>query len=228
MLRLVCTSDLHSQQNQVKIPDGDVFIFAGDAAGQGGQSEFRRFCEWVQHLPHRYKLIIAGNHDGVIERLGKQATRELLTADGRHREVVYLEDDWYKIQDLTIWGAPWTPRFFNWSFMETRGDKMMQKWDQMPDHVDVLITHGPAFGHLDTSGYGGGRAGCEALAQRLEQVQPRLHIFGHIHGNYGWKEHRWPEGKVTCFANVSCCNERYEPVNPPVVLDWDGQVFVPA
>jgi hypothetical protein len=228
MLRLVCTSDIHGQQVQVKVPDGDVFIFAGDAAGQGGESEFRRFCQWVQWLPHRHKLIVAGNHDGVVERLGKEATTALLTADGRHPEIQYLQDQKYVVQDLVFWGAPWTPRFFNWSFMETRGAKMKQKWDLMPNHVDVLITHGPSYGRLDVSGRDPGRCGCEALADRIKQVQPKLHVHGHIHGSYGWSEQRWPDGRVTCYANVSCCNEAYAPINPPVVLDWDGKVFTPV
>jgi len=228
MLRLVCTGDTHGQQDQVSIPDGDIFVFAGDAAGHGGMAELHSFCSWVQRLPHRYKIVIAGNHDFEMERMGTAATTELLTADGRFPEVIYLRDNWTKVQNLKFYGSPWTPRFFNWSFMATRGAKMMEKWRKIPDYVDVLITHGPPFGRLDQPNSGMSPCGCEALANRLAAMKtpPSLHVFGHIHGGYGVSPSYSPDGGIlTYYANVSCCTESYKPVNSPLVLDWDGKEF---
>lgn len=34
--------------------------------------------------------------------------------------------------------------------------------------------------------------GCEALAARLPSLQPRLHVFGHIHEDHGAIIRQWP------------------------------------
>ena len=54
-------------------------------------------------------------------------------------------------------------------------------WQRIPDDVDVLITHGPPVGHGDLCS-GGNRAGCVDLLRHVEtRIQPKLHVFGHIH-----------------------------------------------
>jgi hypothetical protein len=52
------------------------------------------------------------------------------------------------------------------------------------------LTHGPPARIFDitrTSDF----AGCEALRARLPELQPRLHIFGHIHEARGAHIHSW-------------------------------------
>lgn len=50
--------------------------------------------------------------------------------------------------------------------------------------TDVLITHGPPYGILDLN-FEDLKVGCEELMRAVIRVQPRLHIFGHIHEAYG-------------------------------------------
>jgi hypothetical protein len=38
------------------------------------------------------------------------------------------------------------PEFGNWAFMLPRGPRIKEKWDQIPDGIDILITHGPPLG----------------------------------------------------------------------------------
>lgn len=45
-------------------------------------------------------------------------------------------------------------------------------------------------------------------------MKPRLHVFGHIHGGYGISEN--PD---TIYANAATCDERYQPIHPPLVVD---------
>ena len=78
----------------------------------------------------------------------------------------------------------------------------------------MLITHGPPAGILDQPFGNGEHAGCELLLKRVEEVRPRLHVFGHIHGSYG--QTRIGE---TLFVNASLCDERYQPVNRPHVIE---------
>jgi len=60
------------------------------------------------------------------------------------------------------------------------------------------------------------RAGCEALAKRLDEIKPKYHIFGHIHSSYGVLTK-----KGTTYINCSVCDEYYNPVNNPVEIDYD-------
>lgn len=48
-IRIVCMSDTHSLTSQLKfdIPEGDVFIHAGDFTRCGGESEVMNFNDWI-------------------------------------------------------------------------------------------------------------------------------------------------------------------------------------
>lgn len=85
-------------------------------------------------------------------------------------------------------------------------------WSRIPDDTDVLITHTPPAGILD--GVEADKVGCRDLADRIEQLNLKLHIFGHVHVGHGVER----RGETT-FVNASVCNQDYEPVQPPIVVD---------
>lgn len=207
-MRIVCLSDTHNFSGQIVVPDGDVLIHAGDATISGTQLEIEQFLNWYSSQPHKYKIFVAGNHDWLFETDNRIA--RLLTAKFN---VKYLQDSSTEIEGLKIYGAPWQPRFFDWAFNLNRGREMAEKWNLIPNDTDVLITHGPPFGILDTTPRGDS-AGCEELRKRVEDLRPKLHIFGHIHHGYGTIE----KFEVR-FVNASVCDETYEPNNPPIVID---------
>lgn len=62
--------------------------------------------------------------------------------------------------------------------------------------------------------------GCQDLLDRIMLVKPKLNVFGHIHCGYGYKEY---EGIL--FVNASTCNEAYEPVNKPIVVEYKEGKF---
>lgn len=64
-VRIVCMSDTHSLTPHIKfdIPDGDIFIHAGDFTRCGKLDEVIEFNSWIGRLPHKHKLVIAGNHE---------------------------------------------------------------------------------------------------------------------------------------------------------------------
>jgi Icc-related predicted phosphoesterase len=105
------------------------------------------------------------------------------------------------------------PEFGGWGFNVERGPEIKRKWDLIPDNVDVLLTHGPPRGH-------GGRAksgvdaGCADLLDACARVKPLVHVFGHIHEDYGVSE-----DAHTKYINASTCTIRYEPRNPAVIVD---------
>ena len=191
---------------------GDIFANRSgdpdiDAAFQlNALRELDSFCGT---LDFKHVLLIAGNHDWVFERY-KGAHHVL-------KNIIYLEDNGTEIDGVKFWGSPHQPWFFDWAFNHPRnGRELEHYWSLIPDDTDVLITHGPPLGILDHPFGKQESAGCELLLQRVQEVQPRIHIFGHIHGSYGTKQIGG-----TLFLNACLCNELYHPVNPPHVIDLE-------
>jgi Icc-related predicted phosphoesterase len=124
------------------------------------------------------------------------------------------------VDGTNIYGSPWQPEFYNWAFnLPKNGFGLAGKWEAIPDNTDILITHGPAFGTLDTVvGRRHDHLGCELLAERIEVVKPKIHICGHIHSGYGyyWNGH-------THFFNASVLDEQYEYTQKPMTFDWNKE-----
>eukprot|EP00094_Tigriopus_californicus_P014346 TCALIF_13913-PA protein Name:"Similar to MPPED1 Metallophosphoesterase domain-containing protein 1 (Homo sapiens)" AED:0.11 eAED:0.11 QI:0/0.33/0.25/0.75/1/1/4/317/435 len=190
-VRIVCMSDTHSRLDHFKhpIPNGDIFIHAGDFTTVGSQEQVVKFNEFLGQLPHSHKLVIAGNHETTFDPRvrGKrfQSQEKHNTAETMSdllTNCTYLQDFGIEIQGIKFYGSPWTPDFsYSWAFNASRGSAIRSKWDQIPDDTDVLITHGPPLGHLDRTD-AGKHVGCEDLMKRVvTEIKPKFHIFGHIH-----------------------------------------------
>lgn len=211
-MRLVLLADTHTFQADLagKVPDGDLLVHAGDMGRAGDEAELTEVAHWLRSLPHRHKIVTAGNHDALFE-----------SDPGRAREIFagihVLLDEEATVGGLRCYGAPWTPRYHSWAFMKPRGAPMAAVWAKVPYGLDLLITHGPPHGVLDdASSYRGGAwagpdlSGCEELAKRVALVKPRVHAFGHIHGQQGRLER---DGTIFVNCTTSECEGR------PVVLD---------
>jgi Icc-related predicted phosphoesterase len=212
MPRIVAISDTHSRHQQFSnLPPGDILIHAGDATVQGKFDEVIEFNRWLGTLPYKHKIFVAGNHDFLFEK-SPEFARALIT------NATYLQDSFVIIEGLKIYGAPWQPRFFDWAFNVDRGAKIRRKWEMIPADTEVLITHGPPHGILDSvidRWTGQSEAvGCEELLPIVKHIKPRVHIFGHIHAGYG----QITQDGIQ-FVNASSCNELYKVVHPPLVID---------
>ena len=208
MTRIVFIADTHSLHPKVDLPDGDILVHAGDICMHGELEEVEPFTEWLGALPHRHKIVIAGNHDFCFERQPQEAQRKLTGC-------IYLQDAGVTLEGIKLYGSPWQPWFHDWAFNLPRGgEELRAKWEAIPADADVVITHGPPRGHGDLTEYGQ-RAGCADLLGRMEVIRPRVHCFGHIHEGYGVTRN-----EHTQFVNASVCSFLYEPVNPPVVVEF--------
>ncbi len=212
-MKIVCLSDTHNCNAQIEVPDGDILIHAGDATVTGSIPEIEAFNDWFANLPHKYKVLIAGNHDWLFETNNLYA-RKLLSD-----KIIYLQDSFTEIEGLKIYGSPWQPRFFDWAFNLMRGAELAEKWKLIPDDTDILITHGPPSGILDEvpRKFFVENTGCEELIKKVEELAKKnlkLHIFGHIHCGYGRSEKFGVK-----FVNASNCDESYEPTQPPIIID---------
>jgi predicted phosphohydrolase len=207
MMKIVCLSDTHRRHGGLKIPAGDILIHAGDISEQGYPEEITDFLRWFSRLPHRNKILVAGNHDWLFEREPDFAAT-LIPAG-----VTYLHDSGCECEGLKIWGSPVTPTFFDWAFNRDRGEDIMKHWQLIPSGTDIVVSHGPALGVLDQN-LQRKEQGCADLRRRLEDVRPCLHVCGHIHSGYG----KAMLGE-TLMVNASICNEAYYPINAPMVVE---------
>lgn len=209
MKKVVCISDTHGEYRKVELPDGDVLVHCGDITTYGRPDELVDFNRWCGNLPHRDIVVIAGNHDATLAKQSPEFARKVLT------NAHYLQDSETTVQGIRIYGAPWTPEFMNWFFMLPRGsDELRAKWDQIPEGLDVLLTHGPPVGKLDYSKYQKTYVGCGLLRAAVERVRPRYHVFGHLHENHGGLQ-----SEHTTFINCSIMTRSYVPAQAPIVIE---------
>lgn len=210
-MRFVVISDTHTLHENIVVPPGDVLVHAGDFSLNGRPNEIEQFFAWFARQPHPYKVVIAGNHDLLFESAPGHA-RAMVPGN-----ILYLEDSGCEIEGIRIWGSPWQPFFMDWAFNLETEPELQAKWDLIPLDTDVLLTHGPPFGILDEC-YDGRHVGCAALAGAVREINPTLHLFGHIHESYG--RSRDPTGQAgTTFVNACICDQVYRPANPPMVVD---------
>ena len=159
-----------------------MVIHSGDCSNPrdpyNNEPEVREFIDWYKELSPKYKIYVAGNHDSSIEK--KLVTKKDFEDNG----IIYLENDYVTIEGIKIFGSPYTPNFGNWSFMRDR-NKLDRFWrDAIHDDTDIVVTHGPPKGILDKSENRDRQLECcgdKSLLNKLLEVQPAYHLFGHIH-----------------------------------------------
>ena len=221
-MRITLISDTHTKHRQLELPGGDLLIHAGDLMNSGySQYEVEDFCKWFEAQNYDNCVFIAGNHDRLFEN-EPELVKEIVDGYG----VDYLQDSELVIGEeweagVKIWGSPWQPEFYSWAFnLPKGGDQLKEVWDRIPPDTDILITHGPPQDHLDVSGppYNEPHLGCALLRVKVDEQPPKIHVFGHIHGGYGYKFHNG-----THFFNASILNERYDYTNKPVTFDWNSE-----
>lgn len=215
-MKICCISDTHEKQNQVIVPDADMLIHAGDLTTKGSMSKLEEIAAWFKQLPHKHKICIAGNHDFCFENNNHKAAVKMFENAG----VIYLQNSNVVIDGLNIFGSPATPWFHSWAFNYQRGKDIAKVWSKIPDNCDILITHGPPSTIMDQAPRGFGsyeNVGCEDLLSRIAELKNlKLHVFGHIHNSYS------PTPQLingVQFVNASSCNENYQPVNSPVIVE---------
>lgn len=212
-MRLVIISDTHGEHENINLPKGDVLIHCGDFSCHGKVRELEGFVRWLSKVSPKYgaTFVIAGNHELQLE-----ANPSL--ADLFNGVVEYLFNSGVEYEGKYFWGSPFQPAFNGWAFNMLRGgEELRRNWEQVPNNCDVLITHCPPYGILDSTGYQE-NVGCELLRKRIEEVKPKVSCFGHIHEGRGLNY--WAIPETTCI-NATNLDERYKLVHKPVVFDLE-------
>lgn len=175
---VVCISDTHN--TEAELPDGDVLIHAGDLTKSGTLEEIQAALDWLKAQPHAHKIVIAGNHDTILDP-SRDAGDERARLDWG--DITYLCNESVTVQcsngrKLLVFGSPLSPQYGNWAFQYPRSEDVWA--GTVPDGVDILVTHCPPRAHLDLM-----NLGCSHLLRELWRVRPRLHVFGHVHEGRG-------------------------------------------
>lgn len=176
-------SDTHTYHDLLKIPEGiDIVIHSGDCSNPrypyNNEPEVRGFIDWYKKLPIKHKVYVAGNHDTSIEK------RLVIKKDFEDAGITYLENEYVTIENIKIFGSPYTPQFGNWAFMKDRV-KLDRFWrNVMNEHCDIVVVHGPPKGVLDKSydrNHNMEACGDKSLLNRVLEIEPSYMCFGHIH-----------------------------------------------
>ncbi|KAI1913028.1 hypothetical protein LOZ61_003005 [Ophidiomyces ophidiicola] len=187
-IEVVCISDTHNLTPNT--PPGDLIIHAGDLTKHGSFEELHDQLQWLSALPHPQKVIIAGNHDLLLDpsfldhhptRSPENSRSSALDLDWNNLN--YLQDcsatlTFSNGRNLKVFGSPQTPEFGVWAFQYPA---IRDVWThRIPDDTDIVVVHGPPVLHYDVSKQGDGY-----LLRELRRAKPQLVVFGHIHDGYG-------------------------------------------
>ena len=215
-MKMTFISDTHGKHEHLTskaynniLGSGDVLVHAGDCTNVGKVGEIKDFLDWFSNTDYTHKIFIAGNHDFGFELVHD------IAPEYKEKGVHYLFDSEVVIDGVKFYGSPWQPEFYDWAFNLPRGEKLAEKWSLIPGNTDILITHGPAYGMLDWVP-SGQQVGCQDLFHRVMEIQPKIHVCGHIHCAYGQKYFNNVE-----FLNAAVLNERYLHENKPIKLEFD-------
>ncbi len=195
-MKILHLSDTHGCHRRLRnLPEADVIVHSGDFCMVGSEQEAIDFLNWFCDLPYKYKIFICGNHDDCLYRAN---------IDGLDANVHYLCNSDVTIEGVKFYGVP--------MFMgDCVTDRQNRNYANIPSDVDVLITHTPPYGILDFDD--NIHYGSKELLQRVREINPRLHLFGHIHRN-----HDLTDNGITRFSNGAIMNEDYTNLQTPNLI----------
>lgn len=229
--RVLAIADLHGDLPQ--IDDCDLLLIAGDICSDYHQMSKARhgtnrnqnqdkgeqrqrhwldttFREWLDELRARGITVVAtwGNHDFIGEH--SFLVPEL--------DWILLIDDEVTIHGLRIWSTPWTPNLRRWAFqLDDHANDI--RVSQIPEGLDILMTHGPPFGVLDfvAPQFGSVHVGDERLRYEMDRIRVPTMVCGHIHEERGVEKVMLKDtDDFTVVINVAHMDEKYEKTRGPV------------
>ncbi|KAG9659098.1 Metallo-dependent phosphatase, partial [Aureobasidium melanogenum] len=194
---------------RLPLPKVDVLLHCGDLTQVGGHGTFRNALKMLGEIDAELKLVIAGNHDLELDKdywlthLDEDSGDEPEEHDqaiaimkgplAKEAGVTYLEEGTHAFTlsngaSFSIFVSPYSPAFGDWAFGAAPSE---DRFANLEDRVDILMTHGPPKNILDSCPQG--NVGCEHTLNALRRTKPMLHCFGHIHEGYGAQTVVWKD-----------------------------------
>lgn len=221
-MRVVCTADFHGMFDGPPIPEGDLLIVAGDITNLNEMENLDYIRVWLQRQPHKYKIVIAGNHDKEFVKNRRRAEAHLkgwnrIELIGQPDACIYLQDSMVEIEGLKVYGTPWTIETEAGMAFGLHGEALQEKWNKIP-MCDILVTHSPCMGILDMN-QEGRHIGAGGLREALLRIQPKLHVFGHAHESYGTEILRYTDSAHGVAVNAALTAAVGDYLRPAFVIN---------
>lgn len=211
MVRIVHISDTHNNTTK-NIPECDILIHSGDLGIMGDLQEIRRGLHWLKDQPAKYKVLVPGNHevcfdDDHLDGLDSEEVLELLQSIPEEYGVNVLLNSSIELEGLTLTGCSLQPPFMGWAFGADSSMRAQVYKNLLANNPDILITHCPPNGILDTNAERIPiHVGCPMLRTLLvhQLDKPdnklKLHCFGHIHESSGV----YIDSNGMIYSNAAC------------------------
>lgn len=184
MIRVACISDTHSILP--KVEPCDILLLGGDICDNGSAVAqvgwlYDVFKPWLEKVPAKHIVGIAGNHDLVFGKNSELVPRGL--------KWHYLQGTIIEIEGLKIYGLPWSLPI--WGAFQLDEEGLKRKCSQIPDDIDIIVSHGPPYGIGDGvprlitdqnehEWHSVEHVGSFALRERVFDIRPLLTVFSNI------------------------------------------------
>jgi Icc-related predicted phosphoesterase len=207
MQKIVVISDLHRAEKKVPAIKGDILICTGDL-GILDEYDLNWILDWFTSLNFKYAVWIGGNHDRYLEELWRAKIEPVMP-----NNIHYLMNNQVTVNGIKFWGSPFSPMYNQWHFMDFLPG-LKKIWTTIPQDTDIVLTHCPPFGINDQ--VNGISQGCPALRDKIKEIKPKYHIFGHIHEGYGIYC-----DENTTYINASLMDGYYDMTNDPIRIKYE-------
>ena len=183
-MKILHLSDTHGLHHQIHdLPKADVIVHSGDISHNGSEEEVLDFLNWYIELPYEYKIFVTGNHDLCLW--------DADDIEDLPSNVYFLQDCGIEIEGIKFFGLAYN-----------------HPENLIADDADIVVTHEPPVMILDESA--GTHWGNAPLRNRILEIKPRYHLFGHAHNSYGTQKK-----DDIVYSNASLLNERNQLVRKP-------------
>lgn len=230
-MRVVATSDTHKPVDLSLIPDGDVFIHAGDLCQTGYPDDFKLNLEWLSQLPHKQKIFVPGNHDMHLQVYPGPALQDfrkigfsVLGLPGNSNYYSAVLPNGMRIGGFSLVdGLQERWAFGKKTYKDFGVDNPYEIFTDLLKTCQIVVTHAPIFGFKDKSLRDPARptsVGDKTMRHAVDILsnygimKTKHFICGHIHEDKGsMKTERF------YVHNVSMCDRNQNHTGMPFVLD---------
>ena len=245
-LKIVAISDIHGMLPELQ--ECDVVCCAGDISPLEYQSDqtqmlgwfYLVFLPWVESLPCKKFVMVAGNHDFFLQNIHRRlidesdgykrytwrsasdVMKKLLPGNlrSKYNKLIYLCDSSFEYEGKRFYGTPWIADLSRWAFY-LDNDSLMEKYKNIPKKCDVIITHMPpkieGLGEVIQGGCfnTGENYGSQELAEVLKTKDFKYALCGHVHSG----QHLPVDLNGKKLVNVSLKNEDYNEMYYPFCFE---------
>lgn len=225
-MKICAMSDLHGYLP--KIEKCDLVLICGDSVDLSSQINpykckqwyITKFKHWCDNLPCYKVLFIPGNHEvgmeGHEDEYKKIFTHLSKTTLLINDQYVYTHDDGMV---YTIFGTPYCTIFYNWAYNKPN-NILKEKFSEIPNNIEILITHDAPFGVSDVllqdGYYTGKHLGNGPLKDAILEKKPNLVFHGHLHSTSREFELLGDSQVINC----SIKDENYKPIYKPIYYEF--------